>query len=104
EIGWVVKLISGVRSVRNEMNVPAGAKIPLVISGADEETIARARRHDETIGRLARLDSITFASSPPKLSALIVIEEATAALPLEGIIDMDAERKRLKKEIDKAES
>ncbi len=67
-------------------------------------TIARARTHEETIKRLARLDSITFSQSPPKLSALIVIGEATMALPLEGVIDMDAERKRLTKEIDKAES
>jgi valyl-tRNA synthetase len=104
EIGWVVKLISDVRSVRNEMNVPAGAKIPLVFSGADDATVARARTHDETIKRLARLDSISFATSPPKLSALIVIGEATVALPLEGVIDMESERKRLSKEIDKAES
>jgi valyl-tRNA synthetase len=104
EIGWVVKLISDVRSVRNEMNVPAGAKIPLVVSGADDATVARARAHDETIRRLARLDSISFAPTPPKLAALIVIGDATMALPLEGVIDMDAERKRLTKEIDKAES
>ncbi len=104
EIGWVVKLVSDVRSVRTEMNVPAGAKIPMIISGADDITIARARTHEETIKRLARLDGITFLPSAPKGSALIVIDEATIALPLEGVIDMDAERKRLKKEIDKVES
>jgi valyl-tRNA synthetase len=104
EIGWIVKLVSEVRSVRTEMNIPAGAKIPLVLSGASEATVARARRHDETIRRLARLEGITFAESAPKGAALIVIEEATAALPLEGVIDMGAERKRLQKEIEKAES
>jgi len=104
EIGWVVELISAVRSVRTEMNVPAAAKIELVVTGASEETRARARAHDETIMRLARLDSITFAASAPKGSALIVIGEATMALPLEGVIDMNAERKRLQKEIAKAES
>jgi valyl-tRNA synthetase len=103
EIGWVVKLVSEVRSVRTEMNIPAGAKIPLVLTGAGEATIARARRHDETIRRLARLDSIAFAEAAPKGAALIVIGEATAALPLEGVIDMGAERKRLQKEIEKAE-
>jgi valyl-tRNA synthetase len=103
EIGWVVRLVSEVRSVRTEMNIPAGAKIPLVITGASEATVARARRHDETIQRLARLESIAFATAAPKGAALIVIGEATVALPLEGVIDMGAELKRLGKEIDKAE-
>jgi valyl-tRNA synthetase len=103
EIGWVVELVSEVRSVRTEMNIPAGAKIPRVITGASEATAARARRHDETIRRLARLESITFAQAAPKGAALIVIGEATVALPLEGVIDMGAERKRLQKEIEKAE-
>jgi valyl-tRNA synthetase len=104
EIGWIVRLVSEVRSVRTEMNIPAGAKIPLVISGASDATAARARRHDETIRRLARLESIAFAQASPKGAALIVIGEATVALPLEGVIDMGAERKRLTKEIEKAES
>jgi valyl-tRNA synthetase len=86
------------------MNIPAGAKIPLVISGAAEATAARARRHDETIRRLARLESIAFAKGAPKGAALIVIGEATVALPLEGVIDMGAERKRLAKEIERAEA
>jgi valyl-tRNA synthetase len=104
EIGWVIELISAIRSVRTEMNVPAGAKIPLIVTGASDATRARTKAHDETIMRLARLDDITFAKATPKGSALIVVEEATYALPLEGVIDMDAERKRLEKEIAKAES
>ena len=104
EIGWVVKLVSEVRSVRTEMNVPAGAKIPLLLTGASEATAARARRHEDTIARLARLESISFGEAIPKGAALVVIDEATAALPLEGVIDMEAERKRLRKEIEKAES
>ena len=103
EIGWVVRLVSEVRSVRTEMNVPAAAKIPLVITGADDTIKKRARDHDETIKRLARLDTVSFAKSAPKGAALIVIGAATVALPLEGVIDMGAERKRLAKEIDKAE-
>jgi valyl-tRNA synthetase len=102
EMGWLVKLISEIRSVRSEMNVPPGVKIPLVISGADSTIRARVDRHQETIMRLARLHSITFAKSAPKGAALIVIGETTAALPLEGVIDMVAERKRLGREIDKA--
>ncbi len=104
EIGWVVRLISGVRSVRTEMNVPAGAKIPLVLVGPDDKLKARARRHEETVKRLARLDDLSCAKAAPKGSALVVLEDTTAALPLAGIIDMAAEKKRLAKEIDAARS
>ena len=101
EIGWLVKLVSEVRSVRSEMNVPAGAKIPLLLVGAGKITRARVEHHEETIARLARLDGITFAKAPPKGAAQIVLGEATAALPLAGVIDMDAERARLAREIEK---
>jgi valyl-tRNA synthetase len=104
EIGWIVKLVSEIRSVRTEMNVPAGTKTALVVTGANETTKRRLREHEETVMRLARLDGISLARSAPKGSALIVIGEATVALPLEGVIDMGAERKRLAKEIDKAEA
>jgi valyl-tRNA synthetase len=103
EIGWLIRFISEVRSVRAEMNVPAGAKVPLVISGASDETSARAARHQETLLRLARLDTIAF-DKPPHGAVQIVLDEATLALPLAGIIDVDAEQKRLKREIDKVGS
>ncbi len=103
EIGWMIKFISEVRSVRAEMNVPAGAKVPLVISGASKQTNARVARHQETLLRLARLDRIDFGK-PPAGAVQIVLDEATLALPLAGIIDVDAEQKRLKREIDKVGS
>ena len=103
EIGWLVKLVSEVRSVRSEMNVPAGAKIPLALVGANKATRARAEAHEDTIERLARIDAISFAKAPPQGSAQIVLGEATAALPLAGVIDMGAERTRLAREIDKAQ-
>ncbi|HEX4892129.1 MAG TPA: class I tRNA ligase family protein, partial [Hyphomicrobiaceae bacterium] len=101
EIGWLIRLISEVRSVRSEMNVPAGAKIPLILVGASEETQARARRHNDTILRLARLESVSIAASAPKGSAQVVVGESTACLPLAGVIDMAAERKRIAREIEK---
>ncbi len=104
EIGWVVRLIGEIRSVRTEMNVPAGAKVPLALPGATAALRERARRHEETISRLARLESISFPKAPPKGAALIVVGETTAALSLAGVIDMGAEMKRLEREIEKAES
>ena len=103
EIGWVVSLVSEVRSVRTEMNIPAGAKIPLVITGSDKGVRERVRRHEETISRLARLDQVTFAKTAPKGAAMLVVGDVTAALPLAGVIDMAGERKRLGKEIGEAE-
>jgi len=104
EISWVVRLVSEIRSVRSEMTIPAAAKVPLVLAGASESIRAWAREHDETVRRLARLESITFAKSAPKGSALIVAGETTAAIPLAGVIDMGEEQKRLEKEIGAAES
>ncbi|MGZ5862032.1 MAG: valine--tRNA ligase [Methyloceanibacter sp.] len=103
EIGWLIRLVSEVRSVRAEMNVPAGARVPLLISGASEQTKARVERHTETLMRLARLESVSFGK-PPKGALQIVLDEATFALPLAEIIDVAVESKRLKREIDKVGS
>jgi valyl-tRNA synthetase len=102
EIGWVVRLIGEIRSVRTEMNVPVAAKVPLALPGANAAVRERARRHEETISRLARLESIAFPKTAPKGAALIVVGDTTVALPLSGVIDMGAEMKRLSREIDKA--
>ncbi|MEQ8825117.1 MAG: valine--tRNA ligase [Filomicrobium sp.] len=101
EIGWIVELVQEIRSVRSEMNVPAGAKVPLVLVGADSALKARCEHHEDTIARLARLDDeIEFAKVAPKGAAMIVTGETTAAIPLEGVIDMEAEKARLAKEVD----
>jgi valyl-tRNA synthetase len=103
EIGWLIRLISEVRSVRAEMNVPAGAKVPLLIAGAGDDTKARVARHEETLLRLARLERIEFGK-PPAGAVQIVLDEAVLALPLASIIDIGAESQRLKREIDKVGS
>jgi valyl-tRNA synthetase len=104
EIGWVVRLIGEIRSVRTEMNVPVATKVPLSLPGASPEVRERARRHEETISRLARLESIAFPKSAPKGAAVLVVGDTTAAFPLAGVIDMGEEMKRLLREIEKSES
>jgi valyl-tRNA synthetase len=104
EMDWVIRFITEVRSVRAEMNVPAAAKVPLVIVGASDETQARVAAHDETLKRLARIETIEFADAPPSGSVQIVLDEATLAMPLQGVIDIGAESERLKREIDKVGS
>jgi valyl-tRNA synthetase len=103
EIRWVVRLISEIRSVRSEMNVPAGAKMTLSVISPEDEIRERLRAHEETICRLARLDGFAFVEAAPKGTAALLIDDTEAALPLEGFIDMAAEQARLEKEIEKAE-
>ena len=103
EIGWVVRLVNEIRSVRTEMNVPVAAKIPLALPGAGAVLKERARKHQETISRLARLEGITFPKTAPKGAAMIVIGDTSAALPLACVIDTGAEMKRLGREIEKAQ-
>ena len=97
DINWLVDLVSGVRSVRAEMNVPAGAMAPLVITGANAATRARLERHDAAIRRLARIESIATADEAPRGAAQIVVGEATVCLPLGDLIDLKAETARLEK-------
>jgi valyl-tRNA synthetase len=105
EMDWVVRLISGIRTVRAEVNVPAGAKIPLVIKDAGPRTGARLSKHVTAIERLARIEGINELSGPvPKGAISSVLDEATLILPLTGVVDFEAEKVRLAKEIAKAES
>ncbi len=101
EIGFVVELISEIRSVRSEMNVPAGAQVPLVLVGVDSSVQARVETWAEIIKRLARLSEISFAAEAPGQSAQLIARGTLGALPLEGIIDFAAEKVRLAKEIEK---
>ncbi|MGN6582532.1 MAG: valine--tRNA ligase [Rhizobiaceae bacterium] len=99
EINWLVDLVSGIRSVRTEMNVPPAATAPLVLVGANDETRQRVARHEAALARLARVSGVSLADIAPKGAAQIIIWEATACLPLGDIVDLKAEAARLKKEV-----
>ncbi|MDP2258817.1 MAG: valine--tRNA ligase [Caulobacter sp.] len=98
EIGWLVDLVTEIRSIRAEMNVPPGARVPLTLSGAAPETLARLERHRDLLLTLARLDSAAPGEAPAG-SVPFVTGEATAALAIADFIDLAAERTRLTKEI-----
>ena len=103
EINWLVDIVSGIRSVRSEMNVPPAAIAPLVVVGANETTRGRLARHDSAIKRLARAGDISLADEAPRGAAQLVVNEATACLPLGELIDLKAESARLAKELDKTD-
>jgi valyl-tRNA synthetase len=102
EIGWVIDLVTAIRSVRAEMNLTAS--IPLVLAGVSAETKARVERWAEFIKRLARVSEISSAASAPQGSVQLVVRGELAALPLKGVIDLAAERARLAKEMQKADA
>ncbi len=101
EINWLIGLITAIRSARQEMNVPAGAKAPMAAVAAGPEISLRIDRHRDLIARLARLEPVSVAPSAPKGAVQIVHEGGVYALPLAGIIDIAAEKARLAKEIDR---
>ena len=103
ELGFVVDLISEVRSVRSEMNVPASALMQLVIVGSGAELRTMLQPWLDTIKRLARMSDIAFQIQPPAESAQMIVRGTTVALPLAGVIDIAAEKGRLAKEIGKEE-
>jgi valyl-tRNA synthetase len=104
EIGWLVDLVTEVRQIRAEMNVPPSARAPLSLIGAGPATRERLTRHRDLILSLGRLSAVSEAPAAPKGSAPFVIGEATAALSIAEFIDLGAEKGRLAKEIGGFES
>ncbi|NEU95376.1 valine--tRNA ligase [Bradyrhizobium uaiense] len=104
EIGWVVDLVTAMRSVKAEMNIPPSTLTPLVIVTSSDETRDRAQRWNDTIKRLARLSDISFADAAPEGAMQLLVRGEVVALPLKGVIDLAAERARLEKELGKADA
>jgi len=103
ELDWVVRLISEIRAVRSEVNVPPSVTVPLLVQGAAPESLARAGRWIEAIRRLGRATEVrVLDGAAPRGVAQAVVDEATIMLPLAEVIDLAAERARLAKERAKA--
>ncbi|TAK98805.1 MAG: valine--tRNA ligase [Rhodospirillaceae bacterium] len=103
EIDWVVDVVTAIRSVRSEMNVPAGTQIPAVLKGASDRTKSRLATHADLIAANARLSKIEAGEEAVANAAQVVVGESVVLLPLAGIIDFAKERDRLQKEITKLE-
>ncbi|KRB86406.1 valine--tRNA ligase [Sphingomonas sp. Root710] len=102
EIDWLIRLVSEVRAARTGLNVPPGARLPAHARGASDATRARLKANAVAIARLARLD-LAEGDGPAEGAAQVVVDEATYVLPLQGVIDLDAEKARLSKAIAAAE-
>ena len=98
EIGWVVDLVSEIRSARSETNVPAGAQIPLVLVAPSAAVRERVAHWGDTVRRLGRIAAIDIAEASPRNAVQLIVRGEVASLPLEGVVDLAAEVARLKKE------
>ena len=102
EMNWVVNLISGIRSVRADMNVPAAAKIKMLLKGANAVNQKRLKVYNDIICRLARLETALVSEDAAQKGAIqIVLEEANIILPIADVVNIEQERTRLRKEIEK---
>jgi valyl-tRNA synthetase len=104
EMGWVIDIITAVRSVRAEMNIPPATLTPLILINASAETRARADLWADVVKRLARVSDISFADAMPQGAVQLIVRGEVAALPLKGVIDLAAEHARLSKEMAKVEA
>jgi valyl-tRNA synthetase len=103
EMNLLIELISAVRNIRGEMNIPPSINLTASVQTGDSKIKSVIERHREIIINLAKLSafSINESAARPKSSATAVVGGATLFVPLEGIIDFDKETMRLEKEINK---
>jgi len=105
EMDWVVRLITQIRGLRSEMNIPPSAKVPLLLKDAGADERSRLKTYHELLSRVARLSSVDeLDGDMPKGAVQSVLDGATIVLPIADVIDLDAEKLRLDKEIDKQHS
>jgi valyl-tRNA synthetase len=102
EIDWLIRLVSAIRAARTELGVPPGARLPLHVRDGAERTRDRLVRHAPALQRLARIESVRFDATSGG-AVQVVVDEATYVLPLEGVIDIAAEKARLEKAAQAAE-
>ena len=102
EIEWLIKLVSEVRTAKNELGIAPGARLNAFVRDANAKTAQRLTRQQAALARLARLDNVSTDPAPDGGAIQLVVDEATFVLPLAGVIDLDAERARITKGIEAA--
>ena len=101
ELDWLMTLITNIRSVRADMNIPPAKKAPLLMLA--DTLDPRLATYAPQLSPMARVEQVELAEKAPDAALQTVVDGVQFAIPLAGLIDMDAERKRLNKEIEKAQ-
>jgi valyl-tRNA synthetase len=103
EMTWVISLIDAIRSARAQLRVPVGLKLNMVQLDLDDAGRAALSRNMALVMKLARIASLEEVADLPKGSITVAVEGGSFGLPLDGVIDIAAERARLEKSLAKAE-
>ena len=104
EMDWVIRLVGGLRSARSETGVPPSAELPMTLVNASESTKRRLETHMAQVIRLARLSGVSHSDTVPAGAIQLVVDEATAALPIGDVVDIGGEIRRLDKALMKADA
>ena len=104
DIEWVKQFILGIRQIRGEMDISPGKKLPVLLQGADDADRQRAETHALLLERVGRVESVAVLadSEQPPAAATALLGDLRLLVPMKGLIDVDAERARLGKRMDKA--
>ncbi|MBB1059058.1 valine--tRNA ligase [Marilutibacter spongiae] len=101
DVAWLKSMVSALRRVRSELNVAPTRQVPLLLAGggpADHARVARFGSQLRFLNRLERIEALEDGAEAPPAAAAVV-GELKLLVPLEGLVDLDAERSRLDKEI-----
>ena len=103
EMTLLMAVITAVRNLRGEMNVPPGTRAPIQFYSPNQAALATLGRHARSLEILAKIDGLAFnpAGDRPQAAAKAVVEDVEIYLPLAGLIDFAEEDRRLTKELDK---
>jgi len=99
-IDWVIELTTNVRSAKNELGIAPGAKLAAFLPEASDVASRTIERSSAAIERLARLTPVTIGEAPSGPAMQVTAGPDVFVVPLEGVIDIDAERARLKKALE----
>jgi len=97
EVEWLIALVGNVRAAKAELGIAPGARLTAHIAEPSTQTRATIERNAGVIDRLARLEAIRFEPAPAGAAMQVSAGDAMLAIPLEGVIDIAAEKARLSK-------
>ncbi len=99
DVEWLKQMVTALRRVRSELGVSPGKQVPLLVQAGSDASRARLQRFDSQLKFLNRLERIDAVDGDPPPAATGLVADVKLFVPLEGLVDLDAERARLDKEI-----